>query len=301
MKKVLMLSVLAVFALGACKERGTTVIAKVGGTQITDTMLAEKLQNTPPAYQDYVNTPLGRKQFVDAAVRENIMLEAAKQAGVNKRAEYTEALADFKREQERQLREFQDGLLIETYLREVHTKIVAGEADIQEYYDLNREQFDSPVAYTVKHILLTDRAEAEAAYARLQNGENFEDVAREMSQDTASAAQGGLLMGSFKRGDLVPEFEKAALALQNNELSGIIETSYGYHIILKVSEEKLPPMTFEQATPEIKRIIERERFDKWFEETKQKLGVTVDYAKAEAVKITPDNSMLQMPYGEVEM
>ncbi|MCL1972385.1 MAG: peptidylprolyl isomerase [Endomicrobia bacterium] len=300
MKKVLMLSVLAVFAFGACKERGGTVIAKVGGTQITDAMLAEKLQNTPPAYQSYVNTPLGRKQFVDAIVRENIMLEAAKQAGVNKKAEYTEALADFKREQERQLKEYQDGLLIETYLREVHTKIIASETDIQEYYNLNREQFDSPVAYTVKHILLTDRAEAEAAYARLQNGESFDDVAREVSQDTGSAAQGGLI-GPFRRGDLVPEFEKAALSLQNNQLSGIIETSYGFHIILKVSEEKLPPMTFEQAVPEIKRIIERERFDKWFEETKQKLGVKVDYAKAEAVKITPDNNMFQMPYGEFEM
>jgi parvulin-like peptidyl-prolyl isomerase len=296
MKKVLFLSVLAAFALGACKDKGV-VVAKVGGTQITDTMLAEKLQNTPPAYQNYVNTTLGRKQFVDAIVRENIMLEAAKQAGVSKRAEYTEALADFKREQERQFSEYQDGLLIETYLKEVHTGVVANDADIEQFYNQNKASFDNPIAYTVKHILLTDKGEAEAAYARLQSGAKFDDVAKEMSQDTGSAAAGGLI-GPFKRGDLVPEFEKVALQLKNNEMSGIVETSYGYHIIFKVSEQKLPTMTFEQAKPEIKRIVEKERFDAWFEGTRQKLGVTVDYAKAESVKITPDMNAQAMPQNE---
>ena len=75
MKKVLLLSALAIFALSACKEK-SIVVAKVGGTEITDKMLAEKLQNTPPAYQNYVNTVLGRKQFIEAIVRETIRIEA---------------------------------------------------------------------------------------------------------------------------------------------------------------------------------------------------------------------------------
>ncbi|MDR1196032.1 MAG: peptidylprolyl isomerase [Endomicrobium sp.] len=285
MKKVLLLSALAVFALAACKEEKGVVVAKVGGTQITDKMLAEKLQNTPPAYQNYVNTPLGRKQFIEAIVRENIMIESAKQAGVNKRSEYTEALADFKREQERQYNEYRDGLLIEAYLREVHTGITATDDDIEQYYNENKAIFDAPIEYTVKHILVTDKVEAEAAYVRIQNGENFDDVAKEVSEDTGSAMNGGLI-GPFKRGDLVPEFEKAALELKNNELSGIVETSYGFHIIFKVSENILPPMSSEQAKNEIKRTLEKERFDKWFETATQKLGVSVDPVKSESVSIT---------------
>lgn len=288
MKKVLLLSALvAVFGLGACKEDKGIVVAKVGGAQITEKMLVEKLQNTPPAYQSYVNTTLGRKQFVDAIVRENIMIEAAKQAGINKKKEYTDTVADYKREQERMFGEFQDGLLIETYLKEIHTTIVASEADIEQYYNANKEQFDAPAAYTVRHILLTNKIEAEMAYARLEKGEKFENVASEVSQDTGSAANGGLI-GPFKRGDLVPEFEKVALDLKDNEMSGIVETSYGYHIIFKISEQKLPPMTFEQAKPEIKRQIEKERFDNWFEAAREKLGVTVDYNKAEAMRLTPE-------------
>lgn len=298
MKKVLVLSALvAVFGLSACKEEKGVVVAKVGGAQITDKMLAEKLQNTPPAYQNYVNTTLGRKQFIDAIVRENIMIEAAKQAGVDKKSEYTQSVADFKREQERQFDAFQDGLLIETYLKEIHKDIVASDADIEQYYNQNKARFDAPIAYTVRHILVTNRIEAEIAYARLEKGEKFENVASEVSQDTGSAANGGLI-GPFKRGDLVPEFEKAALELKDNELSDIIETSYGYHIILKVSEQKLPPMTYEQAIPEIKRSLEKERFDNWFASAREKLGVTVDYNKAESARLTPDMNAAPMPQTE---
>jgi Parvulin-like peptidyl-prolyl isomerase len=294
MKKVLVLSVLAVFSLCACKEKEAVVIAKVGGAKITDTMLAEKLENTPPAYQNYVNTALGRKQFVDAVVRENIMLEAARQAGVNKRSEYNDLIAEFKQEQARQFNEYQDGLLIETYLKEIHNSILASDADIEQYYNQNKELFDAPVAYTAKHVLLTSREEAETAFGRLQSGESFDTVAREMSQDTASAANGGLI-GTFKRGELVPEFEKVALELKNGEMSEIVETPYGFHIILKVSDEKLPAIPFEKAQAEIKRTIEKERFDKWFEDARQKLGVTVDYAAAESVSITGDMNAVQLP------
>jgi parvulin-like peptidyl-prolyl isomerase len=287
MKKVLFFAVFAaVFGLAACKEDKGAVIAKVGGTEITEKMLAEKVQNMLPEYQNFVNTPLGKKQFIDAIVRENIMIEAAKQAGVDKKPEYTQAIADFKREQERQSGEFRDGLLIETYIKEIHTGMIASEADMEQYYNDNKELFDAPVEYTVRHILLTNKVEAEIAFARLEKGEKFENVAKEISQDTGSAANGGLI-GPVKRGDLVPEFEKAALALKNNEMSGIIETSYGYHIIFKVSEKKLPPVPFEQVKPEIKGTIEKERFEKWLEAARQRLGVTVDQSKAEAANFTP--------------
>ena len=291
-KGLLLLSVFAVFSFAGCKEK-SPVVAKVGGSEITQSMLAEKLQNTPPAYQNYVNTALGRKQFIESVVRENIMIEAAKQAGVDKKSEYTDAVADFKREQARQLKEYQNGLLIETYLKEIHNTVTASDADIEQYYNQNKQDFDVPVAYTVRHILVTSKEEAETAMSRLQKGEAFETVASEMSQDSGSAANGGLI-GPFKKGDLVAEFEKEALALKENEISGIVETSYGFHIIFKVSEQKLAAVPFEQAKPEIKRIIEKERFDNWFEAERRKLGVTVDYDKAAAVNLMPEIPAVQM-------
>ncbi len=277
MKKVLLAAFCVAFGLAACKDSGP-VVAKVGGTKITEKMLFEKI---PPAYQSFANTPLGRKQVVDAIVRETIMIEAAKQAGTDKKKEYTDSVKDFKAEQERQFREYKDGLLIENYLREVHTNISATDADIEAYYQQHKEDFDNPRAYTVRHILLTNKADAQAAFARLQSGEKFDKLAKEVSQDRGSAENGGLI-GPVKKGDLVPEFEAVAINLKNNEMSGIVETDYGYHIIFKVSEQKLPAVSFEAAKPEIKRVIEREKFEKWMEDMKAKFGVSVNYEVPDA-------------------
>jgi len=74
------------------------------------------------------------------------------------------------------------------------------------------------------------RQKAAALLRRIENGEDFAELARDNSEDPGSAAQGGDL-GFFSRGTMVPEFENAALALKPGEVSGIVQTSYGFHII----------------------------------------------------------------------
>jgi hypothetical protein len=80
-------------------------------------------------------------------------------------------------------------------------------------------------------------AEAGAALARVRGGEEFADVAGEVSQDPGSAAQGGDL-GWFERGIMVPEFEQAAFALGEGEVSDLVKTQFGYHIIKTEEIEK---------------------------------------------------------------
>lgn len=83
---------------------------------------------------------------------------------------------------------------------------------------------------TASHILLKTESEAQDVLKKLKAGASFEDLARQYSVDKSSAAKGGSL-GAFKRGDLLPGFENAAIALKPGEISGIIKTSLGYHII----------------------------------------------------------------------
>lgn len=80
------------------------------------------------------------------------------------------------------------------------------------------------------------KKKAEDALARVKAGEDFATVAKEVSQDPGSAANGGDL-GFFGKGKMVPEFENAAFALKVGEVSGLVKTPYGYHII-KVTEIK---------------------------------------------------------------
>lgn len=283
--KLFVLFVSSLIIFSGCKEKGD-IIAKVGKDAITADIFYEKIKSAPHAYQTYINSESGKKQFVDLLIREQLILQSAKQVAVNKREEYKKALNDFKQEQKRQLKDYEESLMIEMYLKEVQENFVfAKEEEIDEYYNEHKQDFDSPIAVTAKHILVSTKEEAEVALNRIKKGEKFEKVAQDMSIDTVSAKQGGLI-GPFRRGELVKEFEDVVFNLKKGEISNIVETPFGFHIITKVSEEKLQPISKDIAKVEIKSIIERNKFEKWFEDAKNKLDVSIDYSKLDKIKAT---------------
>ncbi|MBN2102969.1 peptidylprolyl isomerase [bacterium] len=85
-------------------------------------------------------------------------------------------------------------------------------------------------ALSASHILLKTESEARDILKQLKSGASFDELAKKYSTDKASATKGGYL-GSFKRGDLLPAFEQAALKLKSGEISSVIKTPLGYHII----------------------------------------------------------------------
>jgi len=109
-----------------------------------------------------------------------------------------------------------------------------------------------------RHILLQTREEADAALARLRDGEDFAELAAELSIDTATKEQGGDL-GWFPRGQMTPAFSEAAFALQPGETSEVVETEFGYHIIRldqREADRELDPTARLQA--------ERKAISDWF-------------------------------------
>jgi parvulin-like peptidyl-prolyl isomerase len=120
-------------------------------------------------------------------------------------------------------------------------------------YDKLQDLFASQVPMSaeqvhVRHILVETEEEAQAVLARLEAGEDFASLAKELSTDEATKEDGGDL-GWFPRGVMVPEFEEAAFALQPGEISDIVQTSFGYHIILveeRDPDRELEPYALEQ-------------------------------------------------------
>lgn len=110
------------------------------------------------------------------------------------------------------------------------------EGQARNIYKAKPDRFQAPEQVQVRHILIagTDggaRAQAEKVLEELKAGANFAELAKERSADTGSAAKGGEL-GLFARGRMVPEFDEAAFALkQPGDLSGIVETKFGFHIL----------------------------------------------------------------------
>ncbi|HID61557.1 MAG TPA: hypothetical protein EYP49_02245 [Anaerolineae bacterium] len=112
-----------------------------------------------------------------------------------------------------------------------------------------------------RHILVETEEEAQAILARLQVGEDFAALARELSQDENTREAGGDL-GFFSRGQLIcPEVEEAAFALQPGEISGVVRSQFGYHIVQvleKVADRPLPP--------ELLNALREQAFARWMQE-----------------------------------
>jgi len=128
---------------------------------------------------------------------------------------------------------------IELSLDSVKQGIEVDESEIEARYHDNLAAYTTPEFREASHILITIDEETDDASAlqqindirtRIQNGESFEALAKEFSQDPGSAADGGNL-GEIGRGDMVPTFESALFALQPNELSEPVKTGFGWHLI----------------------------------------------------------------------
>ncbi len=147
----------------------------------------------------------------------------------------------------------------------VDYRLVAGkfkptEDELKEYYERNKEEFTSQEQVKARHILIrpyqnaTDkaraesdaRAKAETILKRIKNRESFPALAKEHSEDPGSRERGGDL-GWFSRGSMVKQFEDAAFALKKGEASGIVETEYGFHIILVEDKKEGGVRPFDKA------------------------------------------------------
>ncbi|MFR2270495.1 MAG: peptidylprolyl isomerase [Clostridium sp.] len=154
------------------------------------------------------------------------------------------------------------------------------ESTLKKEYEKNKESYDT---VTASHILISTKDDsgnelsdkekaaakqkAEEVLQKAKSGEDFAELAKEYSDDSANASSGGNL-GDFTAGEMVEEFSNAAFALDKNEISDIVETQYGYHII-KVTDKAT---TFNKAKDRVKSAVLSEKFNKevtkLFEEAK---------------------------------
>ena len=186
-------------------------------------------------------------------------------------------------------------------------KINVTDDAIKKFYDDNPSKFEQPEMVRASHILLSTKEpdgkkdlpedkktakhkQAEDVLKRARAGEDFAKLAKDYSEDPGSKDKGGEY--TFPRGQMVPEFETAAFTLKPNEISDIVTTQFGYHII-KVSE-KIPAKKVELAevAPKIKDYLKQEQMkprQKEAREYVEKLRKDADVEILdEKLKLTPE-------------
>ncbi len=147
--------------------------------------------------------------------------------------------------------------------------------DLQAYYNLHRDQYRVPEEAKVSHILIKTplpgpdgkvdekgvadaQKRAEDILQQLHNGAKFEDLAKKYSEDPGSAKEGGSL-GWIGKGRTVPEFEKVAFSLPIGQISGLVKSSYGFHIIRVDDRHDAHMKTLDEVKSEIEPIVQQQK------------------------------------------
>ncbi len=155
--------------------------------------------------------------------------------------------------------------------------------DLRREYNANMDRYRVPERAQARHILLMThadknddaavKAKAEALLKQVKNGGDFAAIAKANSQDPGSAAKGGNL-DWVTRGQMVKPFEDAVFSLKPNEISDLVKTQYGYHIVQVTAKEQAHLRTFEEIKPELEKNYRKQRMNDFM----VKLGEKADVA-----------------------
>lgn len=253
------------------------VIIAAGDLAIRKSEFEAAVKTLPAEYQQYALGP-GKKQFAEDFLRMKLLAAQGLKAGLDKTPEVTQQLALIR-----------ENLVANAQLSQLEKNIAVSDADLQKIYDANKADYEQVKA---RHILispkgspvpaegkkeLTDeeaKAKAEEIRAKILAGASFEDLAKAESYDTGSGAQGGQL-GAFGRGQMVPEFEKAAFEGKVGEVLPVVKTQFGYHIV-KVEEHSMTP--FAQVRETLEKQERQKLLNARLEEIKGKANATFNSA-----------------------
>jgi len=273
MRRIVAVVSMLVFALVACSKQDAgqkgPYLAKVDNTAITQADFDREFKALPDYARQMFTDASGREKFLNEIINKELLYKEAIKKGFDKSPEFSKKIEEFKKLT----------LVSEVFEKEIMAKAKVSDQDIKDYYDKNKDSFVIATEIRASHILVKTEEEAQKVLARLKKGEKFEAIAKAVSLDTASAKNGGDV-GFFKKGQMVPEFERAAASLKVGEISMPVKTQFGYHIIKVTGKKTGAPIEFEKVRDLISQKLsgekQKEAFDAYITELKKTYKVDVN-------------------------
>jgi peptidyl-prolyl cis-trans isomerase C len=244
------------------------------GQQMSDAQMAELKKNVLEGlierevlYQESQKTGI---KITDQAVDEQL-------AAIKKRfpseEEYKKALSAMNLTEDEVKAQIARGLAIRELInQEIMNKITISDEEIKAYYDANPQLFKQPEQVKASHILIkveADATDAQKAEARkkindiqlkIKNGGDFAELAKQYSEGPSNVRGGDL--GYFRRGQMVKPFEDAAFAMQPNEVSDVVETRFGYHLIKVYDKKPEQTLAYADVKEQIGQRLKQEQAEK---------------------------------------
>jgi peptidyl-prolyl cis-trans isomerase C len=236
-------------------------LATVGDVKITRSMLDHIIETIPEQNRVPFLTPDGRKKILDEVISFTLFAQAAKKAGMDKapairtRLEYAQT----------------EYLAREYFRRKIEEAGPISEKELRDYYENHKREFIPPEQIKASHILVPTETEAQKAMEKLKAGEDFSELAKEISIDPAGK-RGGVLErqdGSewLPKGTFENSFEHVLFNIPKGEYGGPIKTQFGWHVVYVEDKRVPPPPTFVR----VRRMIRNRLLEKRNNELHEKL------------------------------
>ena len=221
-----------------------TIVAKVNGLKIYKSMLVSAQRLLPQQYQ---KIPLEQiyPALVDTVIDMKLSAADARRRNLHKTGDFKVLMA-----------RIEDQMLQRTALQNEIDKALTDEALKKRYNDLIKKS-ETSSELRARHILVKTESDAKAIIKELNEGADFEATAK--SKSTGPSGPNGGDLGFFGKGQMVPEFEKAAFALDEGEItSSPVKTQFGWHIIKVEGYRKTEPPTFASVKQKLETEISQE-------------------------------------------
>lgn len=236
------------------------VLAEVGGDKICMEDFQARLEKIPPFYRKRVATKKGKLDYLNRMVEDELYYQEA----LKRNLEQDKEVLD-------QLEQIRKSILSGKVKKELmDANVEVSDADVQKYYEANKDEFMSPETVTVRHILFRvkhkatpaedaeKKKQAEDVLAKIKGGMSFEDAAKKFSEDKTSAKKGGLL-APVKKGIKSAEFEKEAFGFTKaGEISPVFKDRRGFNILQFVEKTEPDMKDFEKVKARIKRKLQQD-------------------------------------------
>ncbi|EGV08776.1 PPIC-type PPIASE domain protein [Parvimonas sp. oral taxon 393 str. F0440] len=217
------------------------VMAVVNGVEILESDVDRFIELMGNRALPYKN-PEGKKQLCEELVKQELIIQDC----YNRKLDESEAFV-------KEINEIKRSILAKHFLNELFDNIHASDEEIKEYYEENKNLFMSKYTFNAKHILVESEDKAKELKALCENGEKFENLAKEHSMCPSKEVGGDL--GEFTQGQMVLEFENACIDAEVGKVTNPVKTQFGYHLIKLESKRNPKQLALESVKDEIEKNI----------------------------------------------
>ncbi len=273
---LLALSIIASSALAS------DILVMVNGKNITKQDAQAFVTAQAPQANFEQLKPEEKKMITDRLVEKQLFTELAAKEGIDKKLEF-----------KRNMDKIKDELLVNMWMKEQMDNAVVSDSEAKEFYEKNKDKFVGKAKMHARHILVETKKAAEEIIDMLKSlkGEALKNKFMELAKTKSTGPSGpkGGDLGTFTKGQMVPEFSKAAWALNNGEITTEpVKTQFGYHVIYLETKSDAQPTPYESVKDKIITSLKQKQFASKIAEVAKELK-----SKAKIVDMSKETNATQ--------